>query len=110
MSIFSGGHQFFRTRHVAELKREKPLLAQTGVGPYMATVELVPLSRGREVLFDVCARWVHPVKGSVGTSRIVKGLEPARSYFYELFDALHWPGPDDVDLRAAIGDAPGDDG
>lgn len=102
---FSGGHQFMRTPHVA-LRREKPL-ARRGpkIGPYDATVELVPLSRGRAHLYDVCARWVHPVNGSVGHSRLIQGQDDAWRYYHELLDVLQDPGPGDERLRPAIGDA-----
>jgi hypothetical protein len=102
VSRFSGGHQSFASG--VTLRREQPpVQAVTAIGPYRATVELVALSGGRPELFDVCARWIHPVTGSSSTSRQVQGGEPARRYFAELADALHRPGPDDAVLRAAVG-------
>jgi hypothetical protein len=101
----SGGHQFMRTAH-ASLKREPPR-AHRGpkIGPYSATVELVPLSGARPHTYDVCARWVHPVNGSVGTSRMIVGDETAAwLYFHELVDVLKDPGVEDERLRRAIGD------
>jgi hypothetical protein len=58
-SIFSGGYQFGvdgRSTDHAQLKRERAIQhvrLESG-----AEVEIVPLTGGRHVLFDVCARWV----------------------------------------------------
>ena len=102
----SGGHQFMRTAH-ASLRRDPPL-ARRGpkIGPYHATIELVPLVGGRPDSYDVCARWLHPINGSVGSSRMFRGDRAgAWRYFHELVDVLQDPGSADERLRAAIGDA-----
>jgi hypothetical protein len=86
-SRFSGGYQFPRTP-AASLKRERAIEREENVGPSRATVELVPLTGGRSIVYDLCARWsglreMEVERGPAGPVRAAIPASQAWSFLIE---------------------------
>jgi hypothetical protein len=90
---FSGGYQFGvdgRSTDAATLRRERPL--QHTKLSNGAEIQIVPLTGGRQLVFDVCASWqeLHPERGltQVSSTYIAQDELDAKAEFHRLVRRL----------------------